>query len=102
MAFFFILKVEEETAEAAETDAEGTRCMVPDWDGVRQGWGENPASPLLLAGSRELTSLQPAGPVRAVHRAKHPVGTAQWQYWHCLELALNVQCLVLLIQQSLM
>lgn len=36
---FFILKVEEETAEAAETNAEGTACSrtVPNWDEVKQG-----------------------------------------------------------------
>ncbi|KAL2300187.1 hypothetical protein Nmel_012151, partial [Mimus melanotis] len=45
------VQVEEETAEAAETNAEGQSGL---FTGV-----------------------------------KHPVGTAQWQYWHCLELALN-------------
>lgn len=31
MAFLFILKVEEKTAEAAETDAEGTSCSSVGW-----------------------------------------------------------------------
>lgn len=80
---FFILKVEEETAEAAETDAEGITCssMMPNWDEVKQGvqylvWGENPASSFLLSGSRQLSSLQrgPAWAVRAFHWGKVSCG----------------------------
>lgn len=95
MAFLFILKVEEKTAEAAETDAEGTSCSSV-------GWGE--AGDAVPGGGRTellLSCCQGAGSWLFTG-VKHPVGTAQWQYWHCLELALNVQCLVLLIKQSLM
>lgn len=94
---FFILKVEEETAEAAETKSEGITCssMMPRWDEVKQGMQclveENP---FLLSGSRSsvLCSVGLQGQSGLFTGVKHPVGTAQRQYWHCLELALNVQC----------
>lgn len=82
--------------------------MMPNWDEVKQGMqclvgGELGFSfPAVREQAADFSACEPAGQSGLFTGVKHPVGTAQWQYWHCLELALNVQCLVLLVKLSLM